>query len=291
MTYDKNHYLLKYTSIIDHTLTNTYTVSCDTTIMKDRIGVYDIWSSEAEDRTNKKLHPSQKRKEKNELPHPGQSYNPNPKDHRKLLRKLMKDEIKFINKAKKLDKETRQLKKQTKNHDEIDHRDEIDDESTDDEAFEDYNENDFKQIAKDRKVREKRKTPQQRKRELKDKLQKKAAKVKKAKNLKSEKFNGVKKLVKQLDAKDKEHKEKLKKRQKRRTEKFCQQLELSDPIYCMKSALPSNLRQVACPMRKVVREQFETFQKRLIVEPCQYQTSFRRYNKRRYERRTGDDKY
>lgn len=248
------------------------------------IDPFDLWPTPDKSETKtkaKKVHPSDKRNKKNPLPHPGQSYNPDPESHRQLLRKIAEKELKYIRKKKSLDKAVNVkvdrdelcLSDKQEMESGLEHllnedSSKIDDSDTD-QAFSDYDEKDFEAISRDKKVREKRKTRQQRMRQLKDKLQRKAAKLRKLKNIRLTKIDGVKKLMKELDD---EAVAKRKINHKLRRERFCQRLEESDPIYCLSSELPSELRKVSCPMDKIVKEQLENFKSRLMIEPTAYQS-------------------
>lgn len=232
---------------------------------------FDLWANS--DKSSKKLHPSQKRKLKNPPPHPGQSYNPHPEDHKKLLNKIAKDELSYIKKKKSIDNAL----KVNVDEDLSTHKEELIDSGDEtDPAFSDYDEKDFEAISKDKAVKEKRKTRQQRMRQLKDKLQRKAAKLRKLKNIRSSKIDGVKKIIKELDNEALVSK---KKSLKLRKERFSQKLEKSDPIYCLSSDIPAELRNVKCPMDKIVREQLESFKSRLMIEPTSFQAKKKKSTK------------
>ena len=101
----------------------------------------------------------------------------------------------------------------------------------------------------------------------------------------------MKKINKELDKKERELAAKPKKARNRRTkdERLGSKLERSDPIYCLPSELPSNLRQVACPMDRIVREQLESFQSRLLVEPTKLQIKSSKYKRKQFERKTAEE--
>lgn len=272
---------------------------------KSQLGAYDIWDKEEK---SSKLHPSEKRNKKIALPHPGQSYNPDPKDHERLLNKVLKKELEYqkkqqtLNKALKVKVDHKELKKadkdelesgikhllkkpEDKNKKNDDH--EGDSSLSTDEAYSDYDEKDFQAIIKDKKVVEKRKSRQQRMRQLKDKLQRKAAKLRKLKNIRLSKFDSIKRMIKELDKQQKEMEEKRRKKHKKiKNERLGQRFEQSDPIYCLSDELPSSLRQTSCPMNAIVREQLESFQSRLMVEPTSYQIKSRKYKKKEFNRLT-----
>uniref|UniRef100_A0A6G1S480 Ribosome biogenesis protein NOP53 n=1 Tax=Aceria tosichella TaxID=561515 RepID=A0A6G1S480_9ACAR len=257
--------------------------------------LYDLWNDEATQGRKKKS--SIKKRDKRPPPHPGQSYNPDPEDHKRLLNKVAQKEIKHIKKKSALNKATnvkvnlkelRQHEKQElvsgikhlikKSNDDA-QAEESDDSSSTDSAYSDYDEKDFKVIMKDKKVSEKRKTKKQRLAQLRDKLQRKAAKLRKLKNIRSSRFDAIKKILKKLDAKDKE------KKTTKRHKKLGYKLPDPDPIYCVSSELPSNLRETKCPLDAIVREQLDSFQSRLMVEPTKYQMKKRdKYKKRQFER-------
>lgn len=263
---------------------------------------YDLWTNlvTSKEKKAKKLHPSTKRNKKAPLPHPGQSYNPHPEDHKRLLKKVADEEVEYQKKqaslrralnvrvdAKELrDSETKDLVSGLehliqKEH----HTNEDSDGSLTDDAFEGYDNEDFAAILKNKTVKEKRKSRQQRLRQLKDKLQRKAAKLRKSKNIRMSKFDAIKKITKELDKKDKEEAKKKKKHRKLKTERFGQKFEQSDPIYCLSDELPSNLLKVSCPMDKIVREQLENFQSRLMVEPTSLQMKKRKFKKKVFDRK------
>lgn len=278
---------------------------------------YDLWEGRKEHKKDQsaitkainKLHPSLKRTRKTPLPHPGQSYNPNPEDHRRLLSKVMKKELEFqkkqrsLHNAMKVKVSAKELKQSEREELEsgIKHlikksedgtaatKGDDSSSSTDDDAFSDYDERDFQAIMKDKKVVEKRKSKQQRLRQLKDRLQRKAAKLRKLKNIRLSKFDAIKKMIKELDKKQKEEEEKrkkIRKGKKVKNERFCQKFEQSDPIYCLSNELPSSLREASCPMNSIVREQLENFQSRLMIEPSSLQVAKRKYKKKRFDRLT-----
>lgn len=261
---------------------------------------YDVWDGTDGFKKDSKTHPSTKRCKKTPLPHPGQSYNPRPEDHQKFLAKIADKELEFQRKQKALDDAIKlkvnsaEVKKSDKEDLEsgIEHliKDHADESSSDtDVAFSDYDEKDFEAICKSRKVVEKRKSRQQRMRQLRDRLQRKAAKLRKLSRIRLSRFDSIKKILRKLDAKEKQD-AKLKRRHRRpKFERFSQKLELSDPIYCLSDQLPSNLRQTTCPMDKIVREQLESFQSRLMVEPTSQQTKKRKFKKRSFERQTQAD--
>lgn len=257
--------------------------------------LYDLWDDEAADSCNKKS--SIKKRDKRPPPHPGQSYNPDPDDHKRLLDKVAQKEIRYIKKKTSLNKATnvkvnqKELRKHEKQELEsgIEHlikksTDEAEaeanhDSSSTDSAYSDYDEKDFKVITKDKKVSEKRKTKKQRLAQLRDKLQRKAAKLRKLNNVRSSRFDAIKKILKKLDAKDKE------KKTTKRHKKIGYKLPDPDPIYCVSSELPSNLRETKCPLDAIVREQLDSFQSRLMVEPTKYQMKKKdKYKKKQYER-------
>lgn len=266
---------------------------------------YDIWLHSGGKKKSGKLHPSSKRTKKNPLPHPGQSYRPDPDDHKKLLQKVAEKELVYQKKKKSLRKafekkiNATELQKNEKEELESGIKHLIKDttieksgkssdnsggESTD-AAFSDYDEKDFEAIVKDKRVQEKRKSRQQRHKQLRDKLQRKAAKLRKAKNIRLSKFDGIKKINKELDKKEEEDSKKTKRHKKLKNERLGQKFEQSDPIYCLSSELPSNLRQVTCPMSSIVREQLESFQSRLMVEPTSIQVKKRKYKKKTFDRK------
>lgn len=270
---------------------------------------YDIWNESDNVSQKKKLHPSHKRTKKNPIPHPGQSYNPNPDDHKGLLRKIAKKELEYKKKEVSLRKafqtkvnpkelqedEKRELVSGIKHliNDTIgtncsQHADDSDGSSTDS-AYSDYDEKDFEAILKDKRVKEQRKTKRQRLAQLKDKLQRKSAKLRKLKNIRLSKIDAVKKITKEIEKKEKEAALKRKKHKKNKNERLGPKFEQSDPIYCLSSELPSNLRQVSCPMDAIVREQLESFQSRLMVEPTKFQIKKSKYKKKQFERRTAEE--
>lgn len=178
---------------------------------------YDLWQDGGErvTRSSCKLHPSLKRSRKNPLPHPGQSYNPDPEDHQKLLEKIARKELEHVKKQKSLKKaldvkvNRKELVKDAQNEllagikhligDTTSAHDS--DASATDGAYSDYDEKDFAVICKDKKVVEKRKSRQQRMRQMKDKLQRKAAKLRKLKNIRLSKIDAIKKITKELEKK------------------------------------------------------------------------------------------
>lgn len=265
---------------------------------------YDLWSgdiklSKPSKKSKTHVHPSTKRDKKNPLPHPGQSYNPDPKDHQDLLKKIAKKEIDYIKKKKALERSvTCQVpRNEIEEHD----REELEsgikhlidpsavqasDCSDTDAAFSDYDEKDFEAIVKDKTVKEKRKTKQQRMRQLKDRLMRKAAKLRKFKNIQSSKLDGVKKVIKEIDEQARLHRKKSLKKKKERLSHKDQD---SDPIYCLSSELPSNLRKVSCPMDAIVKEQFECFKSRLMLEPTQLQNKKSKYKKKVFERKLASE--
>lgn len=273
---------------------------------------YDIWDEKDNKKSkggvkSSKIHPSAKRSKKVALPHPGQSYNPDPEDHANLLKKIAQKELEYqkeqrgLNKALKGDRrvDLKELKQHEKdelesglkhiiNKEEKDKNDSGDDT---DSVYSDYNEKDFEVIMKDKKVQEKRKTRQQRLGQLRDKLQRKAAKLRKLKNVRLSRFDSIKKITKELDKKEKEtamnH---IKKHRRTKNERLGPKFEASDPVYCLSSELPSNLRGVNCPMNAIVREQLESFQSRLLVEPTKMQVKKRKYKKKTYERQAADER-
>lgn len=264
---------------------------------------YDIWDSNNNTK-GRKSHPSQKRSKKNSLPHPGQSYNPDPSDHKKLLDKILKKELEHKKKQEAIEKalevkvtrkelrqdEDEELTSGIKHLIEPNANDEHSDGSDTDAVFSDYDEKDFEAIVKDKTVVEKRKTKQQRLKQLKDKLQRKAAKLKKLKNIRLSKFDAIKKMMKDLDKKDKEMAANRKKRGALiKGERLGQKFEQSDPIYCLKKDLPKSLREASCPMDSIVREQLESFQSRLLVEPSNIQIKKRKYQRKKFDRSTSDD--
>lgn len=265
---------------------------------------YDLWEDGGTTRdSDGKMHPSKRRTMKSKLPHPGQSYNPDPEDHKKLLQKVVEKELEFqkkesaIRKALDIKVSHNELLKheQTELESGISHliksdtgektKDGGDDSSTDD-AYSEYDEKDFQAIVKDKTVVEKRKSKQQRLKQMKDKLQRKAAKLRKLKNIRLSKFDGIKKMMKELDRKEKEEaKRRAKRHKKPKHERFAQKFEPSDPIYCLSDELPSSLRQVSCPLDAVVREQLENFQSRLLIEPTTYQVKTRKYKRKVFDRK------
>lgn len=263
---------------------------------------YDIWTG-SEGKTKAKTskpHPSTKRNKKNPFPHPGQSYNPDPEDHKKLLQKVFKKELEYQKKkaslkkalnvqinAKELrDSERQELESGIKHLIAGDGpHDHNSDGSATDEAFSDYDDKDFSAIVKDKTVKERRKSRQQRLRQLKDKLQRKAAKLKKIKNIRMSKFDAIKRITKELDKKEKEESKKKKKHPKLKSERLGQKFDQSDPVYCLSNELPSNLLGLNCPMDKIVREQLESFQSRLMVEPTSLQTKKRKFKRKVFDRK------
>lgn len=256
--------------------------------------LYDLWDDA--DAVDCKKKPSVKRRDKRPPPHPGQSYNPDPEDHKRLLNKVAQKELRYlkkkasINKASKVKVNPKELKKHEKQELEsgIEHLikksnndaqvERVESSSTDS-AYSDYDEKDFQIITKDKKVKEKRKTKRQRLAQLRDKLQRKAAKLRKLKNIRSSRFDAIKKILRILDDKDKE------KKATKRHRKLGYKLPDPDPVYCVTSELPSNLRETKCPLDAIVREQLDSFQSRLMVEPTKYQLRKRdKYKKKQYER-------
>lgn len=271
---------------------------------KTTLELCDIWADEkATDK--RKSHPSTKRSKSLALPHPGQSYNPDPKDHKRLLAKIEKQELKFQKKQKAIESAVRaKISKDEVRRDEkkelvsgIEHLIkeanpkakiegyESDASSATDGAFSDYDDNDFKAIVKDKVVVEKRKSKQQRLKQVRDKLQRNAAKLKKLKNIRLAKFDGIRKINKELEKKERELAGKRKTHKKIKDERLGQRFEPSDPIYCLSSELPKNLRDTSCPMDRIVREQLESFQSRLLVEPTSYQVPKRKYKRPKFERK------
>lgn len=272
---------------------------------KTRVEPYDIWKDATVKPT--KLHPSQKRSKKTPLPHPGQSYNPDPEEHEKFLQKILKKELEFqkkeeslkrafdtkVSKKEVLDNEKQELvsgikhliKAKQKNAVSKIEDDEDDDSSGTEIAFSDYDDKDFEAIIKDKRVIEKRKSHQQRLRQMKDRLQRKEAKLKKLKKQRLSKFDSIKKINKELDKRDKGTAAKKKKHKNIKNERLGQKFEQSDPVYCLSSELPKNLREVSCPMNKIVRQQLESFQSRLLVEPTSIQARNRKYKKKVFERK------
>lgn len=278
---------------------------------KKILGLYDLWSSDkGQSKSKGKAHPSNKRNLKAPLPHPGQSYNPDPEDHKKLLDKILKAELKdlkkqaTINKAMKVKVSAKELSRhekqelesgiqhlieQSKRKSAQDNTISTKDDSSDDTLYSDYDEKDIDAILADKKVEEKRKTKKQRLAQLRDKIQRKAAKLRKAKNVRLSKIDGVKKIMKELDKKEKEMAGKHgKKHRKTRREMLGTKFEQSDPMYCLSSELPSSLRETKCSMNAIVREQLESFQSRLMVEPTNFQIKKRKYKKRAFERGADD---
>ena len=278
--------------------------------------LYDLWTTGDGVRngtgSKSRIHPSKKRNIKRPLPHPGQSYNPDPEDHRKLLERIAKSELEFqkkqasINRAMAVTVSANDLVKHEKEELESgighllkkpsaskgDKKTELreDGESSDtDSVYSGYDEKDFEAILKDKTVEEKRKTKRQRLAQLRDKLQRKAAKLRKAQRIRSTKFDAIKKIVKELDKKERDAATKAKKRHRRtRDQRLGPKLEKSDPIYCLSSELPSSLRETSCSMDAIVREQLESFQSRLMVEPSNFQIKKRKYKKRAFERNADD---
>lgn len=269
---------------------------------KKVVGPYDLWanSDTVKDKRAKKLHPSTRRNQKTPLPHPGQSYNPHPEDHKRLLQKVAEKEIEYQRKQASLrralnirfDAEELQESVDKDLVSGIEHLINKDDSSRNDsdatdDAFEGYGDEDFSAILKDKTVKEKRKSRQQRLKQLKDKLQRKAAKLRKSKNIRMSKFDAIKRITKELDKKEKEEAKKSKKRAhtKLKTERFGQRFEPSDPIYCLSDELPSNLLNVSCPMDKIVREQLDNFRSRLMLEPTSLQMKKRKFKKKVFDRK------
>lgn len=280
---------------------------------------YDIWDYTEESAGAKKKHPSVKRKLKTPLPHPGQSYNPDPEDHKKLLEKIAEKEVKYQKKLKSIEKSLRvkvkpaevkqdereellsgikhlikeqSTNKTDKNKTNTALKSNDDDSGSEtDEVYSDYDDKDFEAITKDKRVVEKRKSRKQRLGQLKDKLQRKAARLRKINNIRMSKIDGLKKINKELDEKEKELARRAPKgNRKLKNQRFGQRFEQSDPIYCLSSELPSNLRKVSCPMDSIVREQLESFQSRLMVEPTKFQVKKRKYKRPAFERKcAGDD--
>lgn len=274
-------------------------------------GPYDLWSDECVGGKNK-LHPSQKRNLKAPLPHPGQSYNPDPEDHKRLLRKIAEAELRHqkkqaaINRATRVKVNARELvkheqeelqagikhligaPKRDEKHSVSRHQDDTaGDSSSTDSAYSDYDEKDFETILADKTVEERRKTKRQRLAQLRDKLQRKAAKMRKAKNIRLSKFDAIKRILKDLDKKEEVAAAAAKHRRKNRKakkERLGTRFEQSDPIYCLGSELPSSLRETKCSMDAIVREQLENFQSRLMVEPTNFQIKKRKYKKKAFER-------
>lgn len=273
---------------------------------KKAIQPYDIWNADATLKKSCKLHPSLKRSKKTPLPHPGQSYNPNPDDHRRLLEKVAKKELAYQAKEKNLKEalsttvtaaEVSQHEDEElvsgiehlikENHTSNNHLKDCDSGSETDDVFKEYDEKDFQAIIADKSVIEKRKSKQQRLKQMKDKLQRKAARLRKLKNIRLSKFDAIKKITKELDKKDKEKAEQKKAKPKRiKNERLGQKFEQSDPIYCLSEDLPSSLRHVSCSMNAIVREQLESFQSRLLVEPTSLQVKTRKYKRKEFGRKT-----
>lgn len=269
---------------------------------KKPLEVYDIWEGEPKKKQSK-LHPSSKRDKKCALPHPGQSYNPDPIQHKKLLQKVLSKELEFQKKEKSIRKAVDiKVNPQEVRHNETEEllsgikhlikpkkgelRTDDDSGSSTDEAFSDYDDKDFQVILGDKRVKEKRKSRQQRLRQLKDRLQRKAAKLRKLKNIRLSKFDAIKKMIKELDQKEKEAAARSKKHHRKpKSERLAQRFEPSDPLYCLSNELPSSLRVTNCPMDAIVREQLESFQSRLLVEPTTFQTKKRKYKKKEFERK------
>lgn len=276
---------------------------------------YDIWDY-TEESAGAKKHPSTKRKLKVPLPHPGQSYNPDPEDHKKLLEKIVQEEVKYQNKLKGVDNSVKvkidssEIKKSDREEllSGIKHLlpepkvnegkpieavklGDHDSGSSTDEVYDDYDDKDFEEITKDKRVVEKRKSRKQRLAQLKDRLQRKAARLKRLHNIRMSKIDAVKKINKELDEKEKElARRKTKRHRKVKKQRLGQRFEQSDPIYCLSNELPSSLRHVSCPLDSIVREQLESFQSRLMVEPTSIQVKKRKYKRPKFERKcAGDD--
>lgn len=266
---------------------------------------YDIWNASTKAKKSHRLHPSLKRLKKAPLPHPGQSYNPDPLEHKKLLEKIAKKELDHQRKETNLNNalKTTVTSEEVRRYDRdelisgIEHfiKDETtttgrlkdcDSGSETDDAFDDYNEKDFQAIVSDKTVKEKRKSKQQRLKQMKDKLQRRAAKLRKLNKIRLSKFDAIKKITKELDKKDKEKASQKKRHKKIKNERLGQRFEQSDPIYCLSTELPSNLRHVSCPMDAIVREQLESFQSRLLVEPTSHQVKTRKYKRKEFGRLT-----
>lgn len=281
---------------------------------KAKVEPYDMWGDEGavvgSKKTGNKLHPSQKRDKKTPIPHPGQSYNPDPEDHANLIKKIARKELQYkkkqasINKSLNIRVDPKELQQHEKEQEVagIEHlipkkdsklivKNDDSDASSTDSAYGDYDEKDFEAILKDKVVKEERKTRRQRLGQLKDKLQRKAAKLRKLKNIRLSRIDAVKKITKELDKKEKEMKakEKKHKHKKIKNERLGFKFEQSDPIYCLPSELPSNLRSVTCPMDKIVREQLESFQSRLMVEPTNFQIKKTKYKKKAFDRKAADE--
>lgn len=282
---------------------------------------YDIWDYTEERAGAKKSHPSNKRKLRAPLPHPGQSYNPDPEDHKRLLAKIVEKETKYQKKLKSIDKSVRvkvkpdEIKrdekeellsgikylikeqnnnesKSKKNRTKISAEPKHDDSGSEtDGVYSDYDDKDFEAMAKDKRVVERRKSRKQRLAQLKDKLQRKAAKLRKVNNIRLSKIDAIKKINKELDEKEKELARRTTKHHRKvKSQRLGQRFEQSDPVYCLSSELPSNLRKVSCPMDSIVREQLESFQSRLMVEPTKFQVKKRKYKRPAFERKcAGDD--
>lgn len=221
---------------------------------------YDLWEDEeiCTKSRRSKVHPSQKRCKKPDLPHPGQSYNPDPEDHQRLLNKILKKEIAYQKKhnvqpTPKVDPvEVIQSDRQdlVSGIEHLITGAKQEHESETDAAFSDYDEKDFEFLANKAKqlAKQQQKTRQQRARQLKDRLQRREAKLRKLKNKKS--AISIKKLVKQLDKTDKEREAEKKKRRKRRRTPESEQ---PDPVFCFKRDLPKSLRLASCPMSSLLR--------------------------------------
>lgn len=269
--------------------------------------LYDIWSEQTgHAKRSNKPHPSQKRTKKLVPPHPGQSYNPEPEQHKKLLEKIAEKELEYQQKQKSI-RRAIEVKVEP-NELVVDAREELlagikhlvgnpeqhksDGDSDTENAFSDYEDKDFEAIIKDKTVKEKRKSKQQRLRQMKDRLQRREAKLRKLKKLRLIKFDGLKKLNKELDKKDAEAAlKKSRKHHKRpKEERLGQRLELADPIYCLPSDLPANLRQASCSMNAIVRDRLQSFQSRLMVEPSQFQIKKSKYKKKVFERKVADER-
>lgn len=276
---------------------------------------YDLWDDSSLDPEEaKRLSVKRQKKEPHfqkavKLPHPGQSYNPAPEDHRKLLASVARAEIKYLRREEHL-KKVAQVPKMTTDELELAEHNELvsgiehlipkvdDDTATSqeehgesDEFCSDYDEADFDAMLKDRVVQEKRKTNSQRMRQLRDRLQRKQAKLRKLRNIRLSKFNSIKKIKKQLDEQDK-LKRLMERRRltKRRLQRFTQKFEPSDPIFCLPSELPTNLRKVKCPVDAMLRERMESFQGRNLVEPTSLQMRKVRYPRKKFDRRNADNK-
>lgn len=272
---------------------------------------YDIWDGIDGPKKSKikakSMHPSKKRSKQIALPHPGQSYNPDPEDHDRLLKRIAEKELEYqktqaainraLGKGKRVDSDSLVTHEEDEMLSGIRHlikgKDRPADLSGDEteSVYSEYDEKDFEVILKDKKVQEKRKTRRQRLGQLRDKLQRKAAKLRKLKNIRLSKFDSIKKISKELDKKEKEAIANHTKRHRRtKNERLGPKFTPSDPIYCLKSELPSSLRDVSCPMNAIVREQLESFQSRLLVEPTHLQKKRRKYKKIQYERKSAEER-